>query len=63
MAKKTKEEVKAEAPEQKVEAPALPPVLPQGLRRIKVTQEQLMKLQADEKLVGYNPATQEAIVE
>ncbi len=38
------------------------PVLPGGLRRVKVSQDELMKLQDDKKLVGYDPATQEAII-
>ncbi len=33
-----------------------------GLKRIKVNHEELMKLQAEHKLVGYDPATNEAIV-
>lgn len=33
-----------------------------GLRRVKVTQEELMKLQTEGKLIGYDPATQEAII-
>ena len=68
-----KKEVKAKAPavapkpEPKVEAPkqeavVKDSVVPSGLKRVKVTQEELMKLQADNKLVGYDPATQEAII-
>lgn len=33
-----------------------------GLKRIKVSPEQLAKLQADKKLVGYDPANNEAII-
>jgi hypothetical protein len=38
------------------------PIILGGLRRVKVTQEELMKLQDERKLVGYDPATQEAII-
>jgi len=55
---KKKEEVKA--PEVKEEVKA--PVVSSGLKRVKVTQEELMKLQVDKKLVGYDPATKEAII-
>lgn len=33
-----------------------------GLIRIKVTQEELMKLQKEKKLVGFDPTTREAII-
>ena len=45
-----KEEVKVEAP------------IVSGLKRVKVTQEELMKLQDEHKLVGYDPATKEALI-
>ena len=32
------------------------------LKRIKVTPEELAQLQVDKKLVGYDPATKEAII-
>lgn len=35
---------------------------PIGPKWIKVTQEQLMKLQGDGLLIGYNPATGEALI-
>lgn len=38
------------------------PEQPGKLRRIKVTQEQVMKLQKEGKLVGYDPSTNEAII-
>uniref|UniRef100_A0A6H1ZNU2 Uncharacterized protein n=1 Tax=viral metagenome TaxID=1070528 RepID=A0A6H1ZNU2_9ZZZZ len=45
------------------------PVLPEeaqrlvsGLKRVKVTPEQLAELQRDGKLVGYDPGKQEAII-
>lgn len=34
----------------------------QGLKYIKVTREQLKKLEAEGKLYGYNPKTSEAII-
>lgn len=33
-----------------------------GLKRVKVTQEQLKQLQAEDKLYGYDPSTNEAII-
>lgn len=54
------EAVKEEAIEEVKKEEVVAPV--GGLKRIKVTQEELMKLQADCKLVGYDPATKEAIV-
>ena len=62
MAKKQKEApIKQEkVVEEKKEVTPVP--VKSGLKRIKVTQEELMKLQADCKLVGYDPATSEAII-
>lgn len=37
-------------------------ILPSGPRWVKVTKEQLMKLQADARLIGYNPETSEALI-
>ena len=75
MVKKSKiKEKKIEAPiepepstpqeEQQEAAPleVAAPIIPGGLRRVKVTQEELIKLQDERKLVGYDPATQEAII-
>ena len=57
-----KKEPKAVAPEQvKVETPA-PEVAVSGPKWIKVTAEQLAKLQGEGRLVGYNPATEEALI-
>ena len=35
---------------------------PGGLKKIKVNAEELAKLQAEKKLVGYDPATQVALI-
>jgi hypothetical protein len=58
-----KKEPKAVAPEQtkKVEIPA-PEVAVSGPKWIKVNAEQLAKLQEEGRLVGYNPATEEALI-
>ncbi len=37
-------------------------IVPGGLKRVKVTPEELAKLQVEKKLVGYDPATKEAII-
>lgn len=62
MAKKQKEAPKKEAEVVEEKKEITPAPIHGGLKRIKVTQEELMKLQADCKLVGYDPATSEAII-
>jgi hypothetical protein len=52
-------QVEAAKPEVQVEQPV---VMANGLKRVKVTHEELMKLQADCKIVGYDPEKQEAII-
>lgn len=54
-----KEEVK---PEEQKEEPKVAPAIAPGPKKIKVTPEELQKLQADGKLIGWNPATGEALI-
>jgi hypothetical protein len=56
MAKEKKQDKPVEAEESKAE------VIPSGPKWVKVTKEQLKKLQSDAKLIGYNPATEEAFI-
>lgn len=60
------EEPKEVVDQQPKEEPKKPEVAAKpvsgGLRRVKVTEEELMKLQKEAKLVGYDPSTQEAII-
>ena len=53
---KGKEKIVPPVEEAKVEAPAV------GPKWVKVTQEQLMKLQNEGKLIGYRPETSEAYI-
>jgi len=55
-----KEEKKAPATEKEAEKPAIPSV--QGPKWIKVTAEQLDKLQKENRLAGYRPDTSEALI-
>ncbi len=50
------------APEVKPEEKKTEVSIPGGLKRVKVTAEELAKLQVEKKLVGYDPATKEAII-
>ena len=45
-----------------VQAPEAPVVVAGGLKKIKVTKDELMQLQKDGLLVGYEPATNMALV-
>lgn len=58
MAKDKKQEKPIEAEEIKEVAE----VLPSGPRWVKVTREQLVRLQNEAKLIGYKPETSEALV-
>ena len=58
MAKDKKQDKPIEAEEQKAEVD----VIPSGPKWVKVTKEQLVKLQSDARLIGYNPATEEALI-
>ena len=56
MARKKKEK----APEKKEQAK--PPVVEETTMKVKVTPEELDKLQNEGKLLGYDPATCEAVI-
>jgi len=60
MAKRQKEAVKQEKEKEIKKEEVVAPVQG-GFRRVKVTLEELMKLQAEKKIIGYDPATEEAI--
>lgn len=63
---------KKEAPEKvdspKVEAKAevqetvIAPSISKGTKKVKVTPEELMKLQEEQRLIGYDPLTCEAVI-
>lgn len=56
------EEIKETEPVKKDEVKEVKSALPAGLRRVKVSYEELMRLQNENKLIGYDPATEEAII-
>lgn len=58
--KKVKPEAEVEEAAEKTPEAAVD--LATGLKRIKVTHEQLKKLEDEHLLVGYDPSTQEAII-
>ena len=57
-----KKEAKVKEAPARVEEKVVEQPVSSGLRRVKVNQEELMKLQNNGKLVGYDPVTQEAII-
>lgn len=59
MAKDKKQEKPIEAEEPKE---VVSEIIPSGPKWVKVTKEQLKKLQADARLIGYNPETEEAYI-
>ena len=62
MTARKKKEKTEEKPEVKVQVEETRPVEPVKPKKVVVTPEELAKLQADGKLVGYDPATREATI-
>lgn len=58
---KVVKEKEKEAVEETKKEEVAAPIVKDGFKRVKVTLEELMKLQADKKIIGYDPATSEAI--
>lgn len=61
MAKDKKQDKPIEKEELEEKTPEVE-VIPSGPKWVKVTKEQLVKLQSDARLIGYNPATEEALI-